>query len=76
MFDSKPVTISDLEQVISILKLGRFFSFGQGALNEPHGHWDVFPEVDELEDFDPADEGDANEAARSRACKPRLPRLD
>lgn len=55
------ITLATLEKVIARLKLTDFFSFGQGELNQPHGHWDVFPDVERLDDFDPTDEGDANE---------------
>ena len=55
------ITLATLEKVIARLKLTEFFSFGQGELNQSHGHWDVFPDVESLDDFDPTDEGDANE---------------
>ncbi|MEZ4360288.1 MAG: hypothetical protein R3B48_08915 [Kofleriaceae bacterium] len=59
--DFQEVTVADLEQVISSLRLGGLFSFGQAPLNQPHGRWDVLPLVERIDDLEPADHGDANE---------------
>jgi len=60
MSDSKTVTLCDLEQAIARLKLAPFFSFDQKPLNEDWGQWDVFPDVEDLEDFEPTDHGNAS----------------
>jgi WD40 repeat protein len=54
------VTICDLERALARLKLAEFFSFDQAELNEGWGQWDVFPDVDDPDAFEPADEGNAH----------------